>query len=73
MYHFRHHSDEVTGSIIGTILAAASNLIKNVIDLSWTEVFDTMILAAVGAVVGYLVTGILKWIKGLFGRKPKQP
>ena len=74
MYHIRHHGDEVTGSIIGAILVAANNLI-HAIDISWAEILNTIILAAIGATAGYIATGILKWIKGraikLMGRKPK--
>jgi len=53
-----HHieSDTVIGTVGGTILSIVPHL-EN------TDVIRTLILATVGAVVSFLVTQVLKWMK----------
>jgi len=53
-----HHieSDTVVGTVGGTILSIIPHLDNG-------DVIRTLILAAVGAVVSFLVTQVLKWVK----------
>lgn len=56
------HSQEAGGAIIGGTLGLIKSLTLFSF-ISMAAVIDTAILAAVGAVTGFLITTLLKWIK----------
>lgn len=57
-----NHSDQILGSVIGAVLATSKNILSNShLDLS--IVVDTMVLAALGAFTGFLVTTLSKFVK----------
>jgi hypothetical protein len=57
--------DQAAGAAIGGILGFAKSLTM-ITSITVTTVFETGLLAAVGATVGFLVTGLLKYVKKKF-------
>lgn len=57
------HSQEAGGAAIGGTLGFIKSLITLPALIDVHVVLDTMLLSAVGAVTGWVVTGLLKWIK----------
>lgn len=59
------HSDDNT-TIIGTL---SGTILSVIVTIDFQDIFKTMVLAAVGAAVSFLVTKGLKWV---WGRLAKQ-
>jgi hypothetical protein len=57
-----NHSEQTAGAAVGGTLGFIKGMMV-MTHISWALLMDTAILAAVGALVGYLVTGLLKWLK----------
>lgn len=55
MYHNAETHTTVVGTISGTVLTILVNIGTH-------DVFKTIALAAIGAIVSFVVTQILKWI-----------
>jgi hypothetical protein len=47
---------------VGLIIGASMGLIKSFISL-YTDIMETILLSAIGAIVGFLVTSFLQWAK----------
>lgn len=62
MHLSNQHSDQAAGSIIGMIMGVAKSLTAET-QLSWPLIKQTIVLAAIGAFVGFLVTTISKLVK----------
>lgn len=60
-----HGHHEAGGAAIGGALGMVKALVLDSA-LSWQAVYETAVLAAVGAVVGYLTTSLLKFLKSKF-------
>ena len=58
-------SQHATGTAIGGLLGFCKAIvsIKFFGLLSWSLAFETLILASIGAVAGFLITELLKWLK----------
>jgi hypothetical protein len=69
------NNDNAVGTIIGTGCGLVKGVLVNIEtsnlnwqNLNWQMIYDTAVLAAVGAVVGFVVTGILKYLKNKFSK-----
>ena len=62
MIHFTQPNDHAVGTTIGASIGFAKSII--LLDaLTWGAVGSTALLAAVGAIVGFIVTSGLKWLR----------
>jgi hypothetical protein len=57
--------DQAAGATIGGVLGFIKSL-TIISTLTWLTVFETGLLAAVGATIGFLVTGLMKYLKRKF-------
>lgn len=55
-------NDQAAGAVIGGLLGFIKSL-TIFSQISWAIVGDTIVLSAIGAMVGFLVTTGMKWIK----------
>lgn len=62
--------DQAAGAAIGGTLGLLKSLTV-ITTLNWTTVAETAILAAVGAGVGFMVTGALKFLKNQYESRKK--
>jgi uncharacterized membrane protein len=61
--------EQTTGATIGGLMGFVKSLTIISI-ITWMTVFETAVLAAVGAMIGFLVTGLMKYMKRkLFDKK----
>lgn len=56
------HHDVIGEKQVGLIIGASMGLIKGFMSL-YTDIMETILLSAIGAVVGFMVTSFLKWAK----------
>jgi hypothetical protein len=57
-----HPTDQTTGAAIGGLLGFIKSL-SIMTMITWEAAIDTAILAGIGALVGFLVTALLKYLK----------
>lgn len=59
------HHDIIGEKQVGLIIGACMGLIKGFMSL-YADIMETVLLSAIGAVVGFMVTSFLKWAKNKF-------
>jgi hypothetical protein len=57
-----HPTEQTAGAAIGGTLGLIKSL-SIITVLTWQSVWETAALAAVGALVGFLITALLKYLK----------
>lgn len=67
-----NHQQEAGGAAIGGILGLVTRLANVETHLSSGLLIETAVVAAVGAAVGYVVTGVIKWIHQKFKNRGKK-
>jgi hypothetical protein len=57
-----HHHHFIGEKQVGLIIGATMGLLKGFMSL-YADIMETILLSAIGAVVGFIVTSFLHWIK----------